>query len=82
MLYIDQRGTGLSTPVDADVLTKARSVEQQAGYLKHFRADNIGIPPPSSLSPTGKERIGWDGVGWHRMAWDGGVDGTGGVGWG
>lgn len=42
MLYIDQRGTGLSTPVDADVLTKRWTAEQQAGYLKHFRADNIG----------------------------------------
>lgn len=41
MLYIDQRGTGLSTPIDADVLTKWRSVEQQAAYLKLMRADNI-----------------------------------------
>ena len=41
MLYVDQRGTGLSTPVDADVLAQWRSVEQQAAYLKLFRADNI-----------------------------------------
>lgn len=41
MLYIDQRGTGLSTSVDADTLTKRRSVEQQAAYLKLMRADNI-----------------------------------------
>ena len=65
MLYIDQRGTGLSTPVDADVLTKARSVEQQAGYLKHFRADNIGIPP-LLLSLSDWERA--DRMGWGRVA--------------
>ncbi|KAF8250695.1 proline iminopeptidase [Wilcoxina mikolae CBS 423.85] len=41
MLYIDQRGTGLSTPVDADTLTKYRTVKGQADYLKMMRADNI-----------------------------------------
>jgi pimeloyl-ACP methyl ester carboxylesterase len=46
MLYVDQRGTGLSTPVDADTLTKWRTVEQQAAYLKLMRADNIGNPLP------------------------------------
>jgi hypothetical protein len=43
MLYIDQRGTGLSTPIDADALTKYRTVKFQAEYLKMMRADNIGI---------------------------------------
>jgi hypothetical protein len=43
MLYIDQRGTGLSTPVDADTLTKYRTVKGQADYLKMMRADNIGM---------------------------------------
>lgn len=42
MLYIDQRGTGLSTPVDADALAKGRTIEEQAKYLKMMRADNIG----------------------------------------
>ncbi|KAI5813589.1 Alpha/Beta hydrolase protein [Pyronema omphalodes] len=41
MLYIDQRGTGLSTPVDADALAKGRTIEEQAQYLKMMRADNI-----------------------------------------
>ena len=64
MLYVDQRGTGLSTPVDADVLAQWRSVEQQAAYLKLFRADNIVLPsggmPPvvnTSFSPSGLARV-------------------------
>jgi hypothetical protein len=41
MLYLDQRGTGLSTPIDAEILTNGRSVEEQGKRLKEFRADNI-----------------------------------------
>ncbi|KAJ7072746.1 alpha/beta-hydrolase [Mycena amicta] len=41
-LWLDQRGTGLSTPLAADTLP-ARLVTDQdkADYFKHFRADNI-----------------------------------------
>lgn len=62
MLYIDQRGTGLSTPVDADVLTKRWTAEQQAGYLKHFRADNIGWYLCGNWMRWTEGGMGWDGM--------------------
>ncbi|WP_299807517.1 alpha/beta fold hydrolase [uncultured Shewanella sp.] len=40
VLLLDQRGTGLSTPVSFASLAHL-SAEQQAEYLNHFRADNI-----------------------------------------
>ena len=40
VLLLDQRGTGRSTPVGAD-LTAQLDPEQQAGYLANFRADSI-----------------------------------------
>jgi pimeloyl-ACP methyl ester carboxylesterase len=39
VLLLDQRGTGLSTPVTAQTLTG--TPEEQADYLQHFRADAI-----------------------------------------
>jgi hypothetical protein len=41
MLYLDQRGTGLSTPVSAGTLVLQGDVHRQADYLKLFRADSI-----------------------------------------
>jgi pimeloyl-ACP methyl ester carboxylesterase len=41
MLYLDQRGTGLSSPITADTLALKGNIQQQADYLKYFRADNI-----------------------------------------
>ncbi|KAL0631620.1 hypothetical protein Q9L58_009514 [Maublancomyces gigas] len=47
LLYLDQRGTGLSTIITPATLardhrlSKNRTVQEQARYLKHFRADNI-----------------------------------------
>jgi pimeloyl-ACP methyl ester carboxylesterase len=41
LLLLDQRGTGLSTPVTADTLALQGSVKEQADYLKLFRADSI-----------------------------------------
>lgn len=41
MLYLDQRGTGLSSPISASTLALHGDVQQQADYLKHFRADSI-----------------------------------------
>lgn len=38
---MDQRGTGLSTPVTADTLALQGDAQQQADYLKLFRADSI-----------------------------------------
>lgn len=40
VLLLDQRGTGLSTPVNHLSLSHLNSTEQ-AQYLSHFRADNI-----------------------------------------
>ncbi|WP_411376438.1 alpha/beta fold hydrolase [Arthrobacter sp. MPF02] len=41
ILMLDQRGTGLSTPVDRNTLPLRGSAEEQAAYLEHFRADSI-----------------------------------------
>jgi pimeloyl-ACP methyl ester carboxylesterase len=41
VLLLDQRGTGLSTPVAAQTLAQVGSAQAQANYLMHFRADNI-----------------------------------------
>lgn len=41
LLLLDYRGTGLSTPVNARHLQTLGSPQQQADYLKLFRADSI-----------------------------------------
>jgi pimeloyl-ACP methyl ester carboxylesterase len=41
LLFLDQRGTGLSTPVSSATLTLQGDVHAQADYLKLFRADSI-----------------------------------------
>ncbi|MCP2268327.1 alpha/beta hydrolase fold [Actinokineospora diospyrosa] len=41
LLLLDQRGTGRSTPVTRHSLAKQGTPQQQADYLKHFRADSI-----------------------------------------
>ena len=41
VLLLDQRGTGLSTPVTFQTLAKIGSPQKQADYLKNFRADAI-----------------------------------------
>ena len=41
VLLLDQRGTGLSTPVLPETLARIGSAQEQAGYLMQFRADNI-----------------------------------------
>ena len=41
VLLLDQRGTGLSTPVNHQTLARFATPEAQADYLKHFRADSI-----------------------------------------
>ncbi|GAB5593890.1 hypothetical protein Unana1_08790 [Umbelopsis nana] len=40
VLLLDQRGTGLSSPISADSLAKF-SDQEKADYLKYFRADSI-----------------------------------------
>ncbi|MDQ1628402.1 MAG: hypothetical protein QOI54_2146 [Actinomycetota bacterium] len=41
VLLIDQRGTGRSAPVTRQTLAHRDDAEQQAAYLRHFRADAI-----------------------------------------
>ncbi|KAL4024448.1 proline iminopeptidase [Cucumis melo var. makuwa] len=41
VILMDQRGTGLSTPLTPSSMSQFRSAEDLANYLKHFRADNI-----------------------------------------
>ncbi|MGN7200542.1 alpha/beta fold hydrolase [Arthrobacter sp. SAFR-044] len=41
ILMLDQRGTGLSTPLDRRTLPGRGSAADQAAYLEHFRADSI-----------------------------------------
>jgi pimeloyl-ACP methyl ester carboxylesterase len=41
VLLLDQRGTGLSSPITAQTMAVLGTAEAQAEYLTHFRADNI-----------------------------------------
>ncbi|XP_051204681.1 uncharacterized protein [Lolium perenne] len=41
VLLLDQRGTGLSTPLTTSSLSQITTAAEQVEYLKHFRADNI-----------------------------------------
>lgn len=41
MLFLDQRGTGLSTPITAATLARQGDAGKQAEYLRLFRADSI-----------------------------------------
>ncbi|KAH7035031.1 Alpha/Beta hydrolase protein [Microdochium trichocladiopsis] len=41
LLLLDYRGTGLSSTVSADTLASIGTPQEQADYLKHFRADTI-----------------------------------------
>ncbi|MEO8102428.1 MAG: alpha/beta fold hydrolase [Betaproteobacteria bacterium] len=41
LVLLDQRGTGLSTPVTAQTMRGLGTPQAQAAYLKNFRTDNI-----------------------------------------
>ncbi|GMF75568.1 unnamed protein product [Aspergillus oryzae] len=41
VLFLDQRGTGLSSTISAGTLALKGNAIKQAEYLKNFRADNI-----------------------------------------
>jgi pimeloyl-ACP methyl ester carboxylesterase len=41
ILMLDQRGTGLSSPIDRNTLPARGDAPAQAHYLEHFRADSI-----------------------------------------
>uniref|UniRef100_A0A7N0T2K0 AB hydrolase-1 domain-containing protein n=1 Tax=Kalanchoe fedtschenkoi TaxID=63787 RepID=A0A7N0T2K0_KALFE len=41
VILLDQRGTGLSTPLSSSSLLQFKSADDLVEYVKHFRADNI-----------------------------------------
>lgn len=41
VILMDERGTGLSTRLDALTLSEFDTVDKQANYIKHFRADSM-----------------------------------------
>ncbi|KAK1412219.1 hypothetical protein QVD17_33279 [Tagetes erecta] len=41
VILLDQRGTGLSTPVTTSSMLQMKSAQELVDYLKYFRADNI-----------------------------------------
>ncbi|TAG47278.1 MAG: alpha/beta fold hydrolase [Betaproteobacteria bacterium] len=41
VLLLDQRGTGLSTPITSQTMQRFATPMAQAQYIQHFRADNI-----------------------------------------
>ncbi|KAH6660157.1 Alpha/Beta hydrolase protein [Truncatella angustata] len=41
LLFLDYRGTGFSSTISAETLKLVGGPQEQADYLKHFRADNI-----------------------------------------
>ncbi|XP_060668502.1 uncharacterized protein LOC107432885 isoform X2 [Ziziphus jujuba] len=41
VVLMDQRGTGLSTPLTSSSMLQLKAAESLADYLKYFRADNI-----------------------------------------
>ncbi|KAJ8573207.1 hypothetical protein K7X08_009718 [Anisodus acutangulus] len=41
VVLMDQRGTGLSTPLTPSSMSQVKSAEDLVNYLRHFRADNI-----------------------------------------
>ncbi|XP_015961876.2 uncharacterized protein LOC107485849 isoform X1 [Arachis duranensis] len=41
VILMDQRGTGLSTPLSVSSMSQFKSAQELADFLKHFRADNI-----------------------------------------
>jgi len=57
VLQLDQRGTGLSTPISGGTLLEGRDLEQQVAYMKLFRADNIGMNGSLYTSANDSERL-------------------------
>ncbi|KAL8111525.1 hypothetical protein AgCh_019294 [Apium graveolens] len=41
LVLLDQRGTGLSTPLTTSSMLQVKSAQDLLDYIKHFRADNI-----------------------------------------
>ena len=56
VLLLDQRGTGLSTPLDSRVLEDLGSPAEQVEYLRHFRATDIVADAEAIRLALGIER--------------------------
>ena len=63
VLLLDQRGTGLSTPVTTQTLARLPTPQAQADYLKHFRADNIVRDAEAIRQQLVGPEIPWSGLG-------------------
>ncbi|PBP19257.1 alpha/beta-hydrolase [Diplocarpon rosae] len=66
MLYLDQRGTGLSTPISAATLALQGDIQRQADYLKLFRADSI-VKDCEAIRKTLTEDYPTELKKWHAM---------------
>lgn len=62
VVLLDQRGTGLSTPVTAHTLQKLGSPENMAAYLRHFRQDAI-VRDAEHIRKTLTDGRPWTGLG-------------------
>lgn len=56
VVLLDQRGTGLSSVIDTDVLVSKGKVEAQFNYLKNFRADSIVLDCETIRKELGIEK--------------------------
>ena len=56
VVLLDQRGTGLSTPANAQTLPRRGAAQAQADYLTHFRADSIVRDAELLRERLGQER--------------------------
>jgi len=63
VLLLDQRGTGLSTPITWQTLASFGSAKEQAEYLQNFRADSIVKDAESIRSQLLKPGERWTGFG-------------------
>lgn len=63
VLLLDQRGTGLSSPLTFQTLAKIGSAKEQAAYLKNFRADSIVKDAESIRAQLLKPGERWTGFG-------------------
>ncbi|SEC19718.1 alpha/beta fold hydrolase [Arthrobacter woluwensis] len=72
VLMLDQRGTGLSSPVEASTLAARGDAAAQAEYLTHFRHDSIVADAEAIRGALGVERwsiFGQSFGGWCSLAY-------------
>ncbi|MBI1375617.1 MAG: alpha/beta fold hydrolase [Phycisphaera sp.] len=68
VLMYDTRGNGLSTRVDPQSLAAEGDAQQQADYLKHFRADNI-VRDAEAIRAELSPGVPWSTIGQSYGGW-------------